>query len=129
MSLRIFVSSEQSNCSAFLQELIKSLFCDTLNKIRAISPLHTESHCYVLCLCIKSKKDNKLYIGYTNNLKRRLQEHNEGVNIATKHRKPLGLVYYESYKSSSDAKKRETSLKRFSQSYTGLKKRIKNSLA
>jgi len=78
---------------------------------------------------LKSKKDKKLYIGYTNDLRKRLQEHNKGINIATKHRVPLELVYYESYKSSSDAKHRETSLKRFSQSYTGLKKRIKNSLA
>jgi len=30
---------------------------------------------------LKSEKDGKLYIGYTNDLKRRLEEHNSGKNI------------------------------------------------
>jgi len=33
---------------------------------------------------LKSKKGNKLYIGYTNNLKRRIKEHNSGDNKSTK---------------------------------------------
>lgn len=53
---------------------------------------------------LKSKKDSTLYIGYTNDLKGRLVEHNEGQSIATKHKAPFQLIYYESYKSQSDAK-------------------------
>lgn len=37
-----------------------------------------------------SLKDNKLYIGSTNDLKRRIQEHNHGRNILTAKRLPAG---------------------------------------
>jgi putative endonuclease len=77
---------------------------------------------------IKSKLDNKIYIGYTNDLKRRLTEHNKKESQSTKNRTPFELIYYEAYKSSSDAKYREHNLKRFAQSYSQLKRRIKNSL-
>ena len=58
-----------------------------------------------------SKKDRKLYTGYTNDLRRRLSEHKGGKNTATRNRLPLILVYYESYIKWSDAKRRETFLK------------------
>ncbi|KKS65930.1 MAG: GIY-YIG nuclease superfamily protein [Parcubacteria group bacterium GW2011_GWC2_42_6] len=77
---------------------------------------------------IKSDKDEKLYIGFTSDLKRRILEHNNGRNTSTKYRKPFKLVYYEAYASENDAKDREYKLKKFSGSYIHLKKRIKNSL-
>lgn len=77
---------------------------------------------------IKSKKDNKLYIGVTGDLKRRFREHNQGLNKSTKHRVPFELVYYEAYFSEKDAKSREQKLKQFKNSYKELKKRIENSL-
>ncbi len=77
---------------------------------------------------LKSKRDNSIYIGYTEDLKRRLKEHNDRENKSTKDKVPLELVYYESYKSKSDARFREDNLKRFAQAYTQLRKRIKNSL-
>ena len=58
-----------------------------------------------------SEKDRRLYIGYTNDLKRRLHEHFSGKSTATKHRLPLKLIYFESYQKWSDAKRRETYLK------------------
>ncbi len=58
-----------------------------------------------------SKKDNKLYIGYTPDLKARIKKHNSGYVLATKNRRPLKLVYYESYLTESDAKRREKFLK------------------
>ena len=54
-----------------------------------------------------SFKDKKLYIGYTNNLKRRLKEHTYGKNISTSKRLPLKLIYYEAHLSKEDAKRRE----------------------
>ena len=42
-----------------------------------------------------SKKDNKLYTGYTNNLLKRLEKHNKGEVYATKNREPFKLIYYE----------------------------------
>ena len=75
---------------------------------------------------LKSKKDEKLYIGYTNDLKKRFKEHNLGLVPSTKPRKPFILVYYESYLSHQDAKKREYNLKLKSNAYIQLKRRIKN---
>ena len=77
---------------------------------------------------LKSKVDGKLYIGSTNDLKRRFKEHNDGLNESTKHRCPFALIYYESYLSKKDALIRERKLKQFKNSYTELKKRMNNSL-
>ena len=77
---------------------------------------------------LKSFVDKKLYIGYTNDLKRRFNEHNEGQNKSTKLRAPFELVYYEAYKSKKDAAVRERKLKQFKNSYSELRKRIENSL-
>jgi len=60
---------------------------------------------------LKSKRDNKLYIGYTNNLKRRLKEHNDGLVAITKHRKPFKLIFYEAFSNQQDATAREKFLK------------------
>jgi putative endonuclease len=78
---------------------------------------------------LKSQKDQKLYIGSTNSLERRLKEHNDGKVFSTKSRAPLDLVYYEAYKAESDARKREHNLKLRSRAHEQLKKRIKKSLS
>ncbi len=77
---------------------------------------------------LKSKKDKNLYIGYTNNLRKRLKEHNLGLVESTKTRKPLYLVYYEAYTSQQDATKREHNLKLRAKALRQLKNRIKSSL-
>ena len=77
---------------------------------------------------LKSVKLGELYVGQTNDLKRRFVEHNEGKNISTKHKAPFKLVYYEAYQSKSDAVYREKQLKRHSQAYVALRDRIKNSI-
>jgi len=55
--------------------------------------------------------DGKLYIGSTPDLKKRLEKHNRGYVLATKHRRPVKLIYYESYLHPRDAKRREGFLK------------------
>jgi putative endonuclease len=77
---------------------------------------------------IKSDKDNKLYIGYTNDLKRRIDEHKKGRAFSTKYRGQFSLIYYEAFKSQKDATSREKQLKKFKSSYGQLKKRIQNSI-
>jgi len=77
---------------------------------------------------LKSRKSNKLYIGQTNNLRQRFNEHNKGKNIATKAYTPFELIYYEAFKSRLDAVRRESQLKQYKQGYTRLKERIKYSL-
>lgn len=78
---------------------------------------------------IKSKKDRKLYIGITSNLRKRFREHNTGEVESTRYRRPFILVYYEAYYSFEDVKERERRLKQFKNTYTELKKRISHSLA
>ncbi len=56
---------------------------------------------------LRSSKDNKLYIGYTDNLKRRIEEHMEGQVTSTKTRLPVELVYYEACQNSEKAVERE----------------------
>jgi putative endonuclease len=58
-----------------------------------------------------SEKDNKLYIGFTLDLKKRFYKHTSGFVQATKNRRPLKLIYYESYTLQADAKRREKYLK------------------
>ncbi len=77
---------------------------------------------------LKSQKDNKLYIGYTNNLKRRIQEHKKGKSFSTAHRGTFSLIYYEAFLSQKDARIREKQLKQFKSAYGQLKKRVVNSL-
>jgi len=60
---------------------------------------------------LESSVDGKRYIGYTANLERRIEEHNNGKSIATKFRRPFLLVYYEACLNSADAKRRENYLK------------------
>ena len=78
---------------------------------------------------IKSKKDDKLYTGFTNNIERRIKEHNDGQAFSTKFRRPFTLVYYEAYNSEEDARKRESSLKLRSRAFTQLRKRISKSIS
>lgn len=73
---------------------------------------------------LKSRHDGNLYIGSTNDLRRRFQEHNAGKVTSTKDRRPFELVYYEAYKAESDARHREQNLKLRSRAFEQLKKRI-----
>ena len=68
---------------------------------------------------IKNKETNNTYIGYTEDLGRRVKEH--------KDKKPE-LVYYEAYKSEKDARIRERRLKQRGQSIRRLKEKLKYSL-
>ena len=60
---------------------------------------------------LHSEKDGQLYTGFTDNLKSRIGKHENGLVRATKHRRPLKLIYYEAYLLESDAKRREKYLK------------------
>jgi putative endonuclease len=77
---------------------------------------------------LKSKKDGKLYIGFTTQLNRRLQQHKNGESLSTKYHRPFEIIYYEAYSSEKDARRREKNLKLFSKSYYSLKRRLPDSL-
>jgi len=46
-------------------------------------------------------------MGFTTNLKRRLEEHNRGKSFATKSRLPIKLIYFEACTNEKDARRRE----------------------
>ena len=56
---------------------------------------------------LQSQKDNGLYIGSTNDLKRRFKEHNKKKSFATKGRAPFKLIHYQAFISEKDARETE----------------------
>ncbi len=60
---------------------------------------------------LKSLKNQNLYTGYTNDLRKRIKEHNDGLSGFTKKYLPYELIYYESCLDEGDAKAREKQLK------------------
>ena len=60
---------------------------------------------------LKSRVENKTYIGYTNNLRRRIEEHRKGKSFSTKFRRPFTLIYFEGCTDEADARRREYYLK------------------
>jgi putative endonuclease len=60
---------------------------------------------------LQSLQDNKLYVGFTNDLKQRLQRHNAQNVRSTKARAPFRLIYYEASLSEQYAREREQYLK------------------
>jgi len=60
---------------------------------------------------LQSNTDGELYVGYTKDIKKRLKEHNQGLNFSTKSKKPWNLIFFEAYLNEKDAKRREKYLK------------------
>lgn len=60
---------------------------------------------------LKSEKNGKLYKGFTNDLKRRIKEHNSGHSTFTRNNGPWKLIYYEAFIYKEDAKREELFLK------------------
>jgi len=72
----------------------------------------------------QSIKNGSLYTGYTVNLRKRLKEHNQGLNKSTRPYIPWKLIYYEACLNEEDAKRREHYLKT-TQGQRLLKRRLK----
>jgi putative endonuclease len=60
---------------------------------------------------LQSETFNKTYVGQTDNIERRIKEHNAGKTKSTKHYVPWKVLFYESFNSRIDARKREKYLK------------------
>ena len=80
---------------------------------------------YFVYLIVSNLKKNKKisYVGYTNNLKKRLELHNSGKGAKFTRGKKWKLVYYKKYNTRSLAMKNEYILKK---NYKFRKKIIKN---
>lgn len=60
---------------------------------------------------LRSITDDGLYIGYSANLRKRVEQHVQGDSLATSYRRPWKLIYYEAYLEQADAIGRERYLK------------------
>jgi putative endonuclease len=60
---------------------------------------------------IKSSFDNRIYVGFTVNLEKRIKEHNQGKTKSTKGSRPWVLLYNEIVENRIEARKREKFLK------------------
>lgn len=57
--------------------------------------------------------DGSYYTGWTNNLEKRIQDHNSGHGAKyTKSRRPVELVYYEEFETKEEAMRREYAVKK-----------------
>ena len=74
-----------------------------------------------------SLKDNQFYIGFSSDLKNRIEAHNSGSVCSTAGRRPLRLIYYEAHISKQDALRRETYFKT-SKGRTSLRLMLRNFL-
>ena len=78
--------------------------------------------------CIQSQDDEeRFYIGSSNDLRRRLEEHNTDSNKSTKNHH-WRVVYYEAYLTEKAARIREQKLKQHGNTKQTLMRRIKSSL-
>lgn len=72
---------------------------------------NTTSSVFFCIYVLESLKDSDRYIGYTNNLKKRLEEHNQGESFSTAFHASWKLIYFEGCLLEDDAKRREHYLK------------------
>ncbi len=62
-------------------------------------------------------KDGTYYTGWTNNLEKRLKDHNEGRGAKyTKARLPVSLIYHEEFQTKEEAMRREYAIKHMTRS-------------
>ncbi len=62
---------------------------------------------------LRSQKTRKYYIGCTNNLKKRVKQHNQGQNISTMRDQPWQLIRYKTSNSQEEAYKCEKLIKSY----------------
>jgi putative endonuclease len=67
---------------------------------------------FVYVLVSAAKSGVRTYVGWTTDLDRRLDRHNEGVGARSTRGRVWGLLYVESYPSRAEAMSREWHLKR-----------------
>ena len=58
--------------------------------------------------------DGTFYTGWTNNLEKRIDCHNAGKGAKYTTRRPVALVYYETFETKEDAMRREYAIKQMS---------------
>ncbi len=60
---------------------------------------------------LKSERTSRYYVGSTDDLVRRLQEHNAGKTPSTRNKGPWRILYSETFQTHSEARSREAKIK------------------
>ena len=99
---------------------IKSVFCPILEEWQttafsgaAPKAMGGLKEAMYTAYILKSKIGEHYYIGYTNNIKNRLQKHNSGSNKSTSYYRPWVLVYTENFLDKKSAWLREHQIKSY----------------
>ena len=74
-----------------------------------MNPVRDKKRWYTYVL--RSLRDGETYTGMTHDLRKRFEQHNDGLSSSTKGRRPLELIYYEMCGNEDDARSRELFLK------------------
>ena len=61
---------------------------------------------------LQSERNGKYYIGSTNDIRRRLKQHNSGMHLSSKRLAPFKLKLFQEYASDQEARQIETKLKK-----------------
>jgi putative endonuclease len=77
---------------------------------------------------IKSTRHYFTYVGVTEDMDRRIEEHNNSQVESTRPYAPFKLIYYEAYADKRDAFEREKKLKKYGKAMYDLKNRLRYSL-
>lgn len=88
-------------------------------------PGRTISNGFYYVYVFQSLRDGAHYIGFTADLRKRMDEHQQGKSFATAPRRPFKLAYYEACRTKSDALRREQYFKH-SEGRRFLAKRLKD---
>ena len=72
---------------------------------------HVRNEPFYYTYVLQSMSTNKLYIGYTQDLRKRFKDHNDGKSVYTRQKGPYKLIYYEACLNKVDARSRELYLK------------------
>ncbi len=79
---------------------------------------------YYVYLLEINRPVRKYYIGFSSDLRKRIEQHKKGLVGSTKNYLPIRLIYYEAFNNKYLALKREKSLKHSGSAYFGLMKRL-----
>jgi putative endonuclease len=66
---------------------------------------------YYAYILQSERQTNRIYIGFSSDLKTRLSDHNDGKNLSTKTGRPWKLVFYAAFQEKSEALAFEAYLK------------------
>lgn len=73
--------------------------------------MHKTNHMHFIYFLESTQHPDHHYIGYTENIQKRIVEHNHGQVLSTKNMRPWKLIYAEIYSHKLDALHREKFLK------------------